>query len=252
MGETFTINLEHFQGPFDLLLFFIERDELDIHDIPIASITDDFLSYIKKMETLNIDLASEFVVVAATLCRIKAKMLLPRKHIDEEGQEIDPRKELVNRLLEYKKFKSILHEMRELEEIRSQKYTRGNVIHELQDIATRALVDVEMESVSLFKILKAFQRVMVRFENIQPRTIHEIANFKYDIDNQSPIIIAKLQANGGNKLGFEKIFEKCENRIHAIVVFLAILELLNTQRILITQGIGSNNFWIEWSQENQD
>ncbi|MEY2950383.1 MAG: hypothetical protein RLZZ248_1584 [Bacteroidota bacterium] len=252
MGETFTIKLEHFQGPFDLLLFFIERDELDIHDIPIASITDDFLSYIKKLETLNIDLASEFVVVAATLCRIKAKMLLPRKNIDEEGQEIDPREELVNRLLEYKKFKSILHEMRELEEKRAQKYTRGNVINELQDIATRALVDVEMESVSLFKILKAFQRVMVRFENIQPRTIHEIANFQYDIDNQSPIIIGMLQANEGKKLGFENIFEKCENRIHAIVVFLAILELLNTQTILITQGNGSNNFWIELSQENQD
>lgn len=252
MGETFTIKLEHFQGPFDLLLFFIERDELDIHDIPIASITDDFLSYIKKMETLNIDLASEFVVVAATLCRIKAKMLLPRKNIDEEGQEIDPREELVNRLLEYKKFKSILHEMRELEEKRAQKYTRGNVINELQDIATRALVDVEMESVSLFKILKAFQRVMVRLENIQPRTIHEIANFQYDIDNQSPIIIGMLQANEGKKLGFENIFEKCENRIHAIVVFLAILELLNTQTILITQGNGSNNFWIELSQENQD
>lgn len=252
MGETFTIKLEHFQGPFDLLLFFIERDELDIHDIPIASITDDFLSYIKKMETLNIDLASEFVVVAATLCRIKAKMLLPRKNIDEEGQEIDPREELVNRLLEYKKFKSILHEMRELEEKRAQKYTRGNVINELQDIATRALVDLEMESVSLFKILKAFQRVMVRFENIQPRTIHEIANFQYDIDNQSPIIIRMLQVNEGKKLGFENIFEKCENRIHAIVVFLAILELLNTQTILITQGNGSNNFWIELSQENQD
>jgi segregation and condensation protein A len=252
MGETFTIKLEHFEGPFDLLLFFIERDELDIHDIPIASITDDFLAYIKDMETLNIDLASEFVVVAATLCRIKAKMLLPRKSIDEEGQEIDPREELVNRLLEYKQYKSILQEMRELEEKRSQKYTRGNVINELQDIATRALVDVEMESVSLFKILKAFQRVMERFETTKPRAIHEIANFQYDIDNQSPLIINLLKNNGGKKLGFEKIFEKCENRIHAIVTFLAILELLNLQTIQIIQGEGYNNFWIELSQENQD
>ena len=135
---------------------------------------------------------------------------------------------------------------------RSQKYTRGNVIHELQDIATRALVDVEMESVSLFKILKAFQRVMERFENTQPRAIHEIANFQYDIDNQSPIIIGLLKANKGEKLGFEKIFEKCENRIHAIVTFLAILELLNLQTIRIIQGEGYNNFWIEMAQENQD
>lgn len=252
MGETFTIKLEHFEGPFDLLLFFIERDELDIHDIPISSITDDFLGFIKEMETLNIDLASEFVVVAATLCRIKAKMLIPRKNIDEEGQEIDPREELVNRLLEYKQYKSILQEMRDLEEKRSQKYTRGNVIYELQDIATRALVDVEMESVSLFKILKAFQRVMERFENTQPRAIHEIANFQYDIDNQSPLIIGLLKANKGEKIGFEKIFEKCENRIHAIVTFLAILELLNVQTIQIIQGEGSNNFWIELTQENHD
>ena len=102
MSATYTIKIPQFEGPFDLLLFFIERDELDINDIPIAIITDEFLSYIKMMESLNIDLASEFILVAATLMRIKAKMLIPRKPVDEEGNEIDPREELVLRLMEYK------------------------------------------------------------------------------------------------------------------------------------------------------
>ena len=117
MSRSYTIKLPQFEGPFDLLLFFIERDELDINNIPIAKITEDFLDYIRQMEAMNIDLASEFILVAATLCRIKAKMLIPRKPVDEEGNEIDPREELVARLLEYKKYKSVLEEMREMEEI---------------------------------------------------------------------------------------------------------------------------------------
>jgi len=120
MSATYTIKLPQFEGPFDLLLFFIERDELDINDIPIAKITDDFLTYIHQAEEMNIDLASEFVLVAATLCRIKAKMLIPRKEVDEEGNEIDPREELVQRLLEYKRYKSVLADMRKLEEQRSK------------------------------------------------------------------------------------------------------------------------------------
>ena len=118
--STYNINLPLFEGPFDLLLFFIERDELDIFNIPIAKITDDFLDYVRKMEALNIDLASEFILVAATLMRIKAKMLIPRKPIDEEGNEIDPREELVQRLLEYKRYKSVLEEMRQMEEKRTK------------------------------------------------------------------------------------------------------------------------------------
>jgi len=153
-ATTYTIKLDQFEGPFDLLLFFIERDELDIYNIPIATITDDFLEYIRQMEALNIDLASEFILVAATLMRIKAKMLIPRKPVDEEGNEIDPREELVQRLLEYKRYKSVLEEMREMESKRSKQADRGNITKELKVIATKALVDVELESLSLFKILK--------------------------------------------------------------------------------------------------
>ena len=102
----FEIKLPQFEGPFDLLLFFIERDEIDIHNIPISEITNDFLTYIHQFNELNIEVASEFILVAATLMRIKAKMLLPRPEIDEQGNEIDPRKDLVERLLLYKQFKA--------------------------------------------------------------------------------------------------------------------------------------------------
>src|SRR5215210_9575037 len=101
----YQIKLEQFEGPFDLLLFFIERDELDIYNIPITKITNDFLDFIHKTEKLNIELSSEFILFISTLMRIKAKMLLPRKELDAEGQEIDPRKELIEKILEYKRFK---------------------------------------------------------------------------------------------------------------------------------------------------
>ena len=101
--QGYTIKIQQFEGPFDLLLFFIERDELDVNNIPISKITEDFLNYIKELEKLNIDIASEFILVAATLMRIKAKLLIPRKEVDEEGNEIDPREELTQKLLEYKK-----------------------------------------------------------------------------------------------------------------------------------------------------
>ncbi len=247
MDNSYTIKLPQFEGPFDLLLFFIERDELDINDIPIARITDDFLAYIRQMEQMNIDLASEFILVAATLCRIKARMLLPRKPVDEEGNEIDPREELVQRLLEYKRFKSVLEEMREMEEQRGMQSRRGNVTAELQRIAAKALVDSEMESVTLFKLLRAFERVMERFEAAHPGSVHQIVQFSYTVEDQQAHIFSRVQH--GRRASFQDIFAECKNRIHAIVTFLALLELLNMQKISITAGLGYNNFWLEENTE---
>lgn len=243
MDATYTIKLPQFEGPFDLLLFFIERDELDINDIPISKITDDFLEYIRHMESMNIDLASEFILVAATLCRIKAKLLLPRKPLDEEGNEIDPREELVQRLLEYKRYKSVLDEMRIMEEKRSMQNDRGNISRELRQIATKALVDVELESVTLFGLLKAFERVMQRFEDKNPGTVHEIVQFSYTIEDQQQHIFTTIANN--TRASFQQVFSECRNRIHAIVTFLAMLELLNMEKIRITVGEGINNFWLE-------
>ena len=243
MSQTYKIEIEQFSGPFDLLLFFIERDELDINDIPIATITEDFLAYIKQMDALNIDLASEFILVAATLCRIKAKMLIPRKQVDEEGNEIDPREELINRLIEYKRYKSVIEELRTLEAERANKVLRGNTIKELEDIATKALVDSELESLNLFKLLKTFERVMARFEDrSSTKTVHKIQNYGYTIQGQQDYIFNIIERS--ERASFVDVFEKMENRIQAVVTFLGLLELLNLQQIGIVLGEGTNNFWL--------
>ncbi len=250
MTETFTIKLPAFEGPFDLLLFFIERDELDIYNIPIAKITGDFLEYLHRASEMNIDLASEFIVVAATLMRIKAKMLLPRKQIDEEGNEIDPRAELVDRLLEYKRYKSTLEELRKMEELRAFMNPRGYATEELKQFAQRALAEAEMESVSLFKLLKVFEKVMLRFdENKKTRLVHTVYSYNYTIQEQRSFLDEKIR--GGEKVNFEEIFIELDNRIHAIVTFLALLEMLNEQVIAIIQGEGLNNFWLTSHPEEQ-
>jgi len=250
MSATYTIKLAQFEGPFDLLLFFIERDELDIHDIPIAKITNDFLDYIHQLESLNIDLASEFILVAATLMRIKAKMLIPRKPVDEEGNEIDPREELVQRLLEYKRYKSVLEEMRTLEEERAMRSTRGGVSRELQQIANKALVDIELESITLFKLLKAFERVMARKEDNKQKAIHRVYSYNYSIQGQQIWMLTRIRH--GERCNFESLFGACKNRIHAIVTFLAMLELLNMQKIYCVPGLGTNNFWITVNEDMDD
>ncbi len=245
--DNYTIKIQQFEGPFDLLLFFIERDELDIHDIAIAQITNDFLQYIKQLEQLNIDVASEFILVAATLMRIKAKMLLPRKEIDEEGNEIDPRAELAQKLLEYRQYKAILDEMGELEDKRFFKHDRGNTSHELRAIAEKALVDVELESLTLYKLLQAYQQVMRRYEDDLNRPVHQIVKFEYTIEEQQGYLLHKIRV--AKKARFEDVFQGLENRIHAIVTFIALLELLNLAQIAIIQGEGTNNFWIVPAEE---
>lgn len=252
---TYNIKLPQFEGPFDLLLFFIERDELDIYDIPISEVTNDFLAYMREAASMDIDLASEFVLVAATLCRIKAKMLIPRKPVDEEGNEIDPREELVARLLEYKRYKSVLEELRHLETERGMRNYRGNISSELAQLATRALVDVELESVTLFKLLKAYERMMAQMvENANRPVVHEIAQFHHTVEEQLERIMKMVSATGFGKPrpSFTDIFSVCENRIHAIVTFLGLLELLNAREVRLIPGEGVNNFWLELPGEEEE
>lgn len=250
MSTTYTIKLPQFEGPFDLLLFFIERDELDIHDIPVSKITDDFLAYIRQMESLNIDLASEFILVAATLMRIKAKMLIPRKQIDEEGNEIDPREELVMRLLEYKRFKSVLEEMRTMEEDRSFRNARGNTSKELAQIATKALVDIELESLNLFKLMRAFERILLRLEDNNRKAVHRVYTYNHTVQGQQIYLLSRVKK--GVKTDFKSVFGKCENRVHAVITFLALLELLNMQKIECILGMGVNNFWLTVPDESNE
>lgn len=239
---TYEIKLPQFEGPFDLLLFFIERDELDIYNIPIARITKDFLDYIQQVSVMNIELASEFIVVAATLMRIKAKMLLPRKELDEKGQEIDPRLELVQQLLEYKRYKEVLDDLRLLEDERSKQFERGNVVSELKAVSQTWTGEAELHTLTLFKLLKAFEKVMRRMEEEKNKPVHKIISFPYTIEGQKEYVAGLIATE--HDVSFSRLFEGCVNRIHAIFTFLAILEMSQQKTVIIQSGMGFNNFWI--------
>tara|TARA_R110002012_G_scaffold252147_3_gene430904 strand:+ start:112991 stop:113737 length:747 start_codon:yes stop_codon:yes gene_type:complete len=240
---SFEIKLPLFEGPFDLLLFFIERDELDIYDIPISKITNDFLDYLKHLEQMNIEVASEFILVASTLMRIKAKMLLPRPQIDEEGNEIDPREELVRHLLEYKKYKSVLQELSEMERQMQEKEKRGNVKKEVRSLSEIINVEAELQNVDLYKLLRVFRDVMARYELEKNKPSHKVVQYPYTIEGQKEHIIGKLDRDG--RMAFTTFIEEKPEKIAVIFNFLAILELLQSALITITVGEGFNNFWLE-------
>ena len=240
--ENFEVRLPLFEGPFDLLLFFIERDELDIYDIPISKITDEFLSYLRHLETLNVDVASEFILVAATLMRIKSKMLLPRPQIDEAGNEIDPREELVKHLLEYKKYKSVIEHFTKMEETELMKEKRGNILKELKSLAENSNVEAELQDVDLFKLLTVFEKVLKRQEEEKNRPVHQVIQYPYTIEGQKEFIYGELSTKG--RLSFSDIMERQPTRIGLIFNFLAILEMLAMGDLNIQIGEGFNNFWI--------
>jgi segregation and condensation protein A len=242
-NESFEIELPLFKGPFDLLLFFIERDELDIYDIPISKITNDFLSYLHHLEKMNIEVASEFILVAATLMRVKAKMLLPRPEVDAQGNEVDPREELVAHLLEYKKYKSVIGELSSLEESSLQREKRGNVLKELKQLAEINDVEAELQDLDLYKLLKVFERVIVRFEAEKNKPIHKVVQYPYSIEEKKEYILRKV--NSISKVSFLDVLKESNEKIEVIYSFLAILELLQLHFITIYLGEGFNNFWIE-------
>jgi segregation and condensation protein A len=239
---SFEIKLQQFEGPFDLLLFFIERDELDIYDIPISTITNDFLAYIHQLNELNMEVASEFILVAATLMRIKAKMLLPRKELDEAGNEIDPRADLVNRLLEYKRYKSVLEAMADLEAGQLWRERRGNALHELAELQQQLGAEQELEQLNLYQLLKTFQKVLQRFDERENEPRHVVVRYPYTIEAQKEVVIHRVQTDG--KLPFEQLFSEFKDRMQAIFTFLAILELLQLQLIDIKLGMGYNSFFL--------
>jgi len=229
MQSSYTVRLEHFEGPFDLLLYFIQRDELDINDIDISKLTEDFLGYIRKLEELDLDVASEFILVAATLMRIKAKMLIPRKR----------------RLLEYKQYKDVIDDFKGLEKERAQKVLRGNVASEMKILAKEALIDVELESLTTYKLFNAFRSVLEKYKNREDKYVHQIVKYPYTLKDQQAFLRSTLA--DGREYNFEEIFSQLDNRMHAIVTFLALLELVNAQMIDFTERIGANNFYIKIS-----
>jgi segregation and condensation protein A len=240
--ESFEVHLPLFEGPFDLLLFFIERDELDIYDIPISKITDEFLSYLRHLETLNVDVASEFILVAATLMRIKSKMLLPRPQIDEAGNEIDPRDELVKHLLEYKKYKSVIEHFNNMESVELMKEKRGNIAKELRALAENSNVESELQDVDLFKLLTVLEKVLKRHEEDKNRPVHQVIQYPYTVEGQKEYIFGEVASKG--RISFLDLFQQQPTRIALIFNFLAVLEMLALGDLSIQIGEGFNNFWI--------
>lgn len=248
--ETYSIKLEQFEGPFDLLLFFIERDEIDIQNIPIFSITSEFLAYIKQLEELNIEMASEFILFASTLIRIKARMLIPRKEIDSDGNEIDPRKELIDKILEYKRFKEAAEEMKLMEANRLLTFKRGNAIAELSEVGEIMSEGTEIQSVTLFKLFQSYEKVMKKMNDRLSKPEHVVVKYNYSMEGQREFLMDWTKREG--KIAFEAIFQSCETRIHAIFNFLALLELTQQKFLTVLIGEGRNNFILEWNNEREE
>lgn len=242
---SYKIKLPQFEGPFDLLLFFIERDELDIYNIPIARITDDFLDYIHHHHSLDIELASEFILFVSTLMRIKARMLLPRKEVDEMGNEIDPRQELVDKILEYKRYKQAAMEMASMEAERLLRQKRGNIQKELAVIGEVVSEGTEVQTLTLFKLMKTFERVMQRLKERQNKPQHVVFRYNYTMEGSREFMLDIARRE--KTLAFGKIFDHCRDRIHAIFLFLSLLELVQQRYLSILTGEGRNNFIIEYA-----
>jgi len=245
--ESYQIKLPQFEGPFDLLLFFIERDELDIYNIPITRIINDFLDFIHSQETLNIELSSEFILFVSTLMRVKAKMLLPRKELNKDGLEIDPRQELVDKLLEYKRYKEASVQLIEMEAMRMLMVKRGNLQKELSGLGEESGEGTEIQAITMFKLMKVFEKVMQRVYDRNNKPVHTVVRYNYTMEESRESI---LELTGREKtVSFDAIFENCYDRIHAIFLFLSMLELVQMKYMSIMVGEGRNNFIVEWNED---
>jgi segregation and condensation protein A len=231
------VTLEKFQGPLDLLLHLIARDEIDIRDIPIAHITQQFLHYLEMMRLLDLEVSGEFLVMAATLMRIKARLLLPTEE-PPEGDELDPREELVRRLLEYKQYKEVAGTLRDKEQKRSLIYERGQIP---ADSETGPL---PLASVTLFDLLDALDRVLTRMPE---RNVIEMEAEQYDVEEKMALVAGMVRDS--QRLAFDRVLSDCRSRMEVIVTFLALLELLRMGRVIISQRQPFGDIWLELPAE---
>tara|TARA_Y100000768_G_scaffold376179_1_gene347920 strand:+ start:59 stop:787 length:729 start_codon:yes stop_codon:yes gene_type:complete len=215
----YQIQLDNFEGPIDLLLYFIRRDELDIYDIPISNITKEFVETVDKWEKMRLNVAGEFIVMASTLMRIKAKLLLPRPELDDDGEIIDPRTELVKQLVEYKRYKNAAEILKNLRKDHSQKFTRQlePLIHiDESDNKQNLVLDA-----TLFDLARYFKSAM---DSMPVVTQFELNREPVKLEEQKKFIFKYFDGDG--KLKFSTILDKLETRMEVVVTFLAILDLV--------------------------
>lgn len=249
MSYTYQIKLPQFEGPFDLLLFFIERDELDIYNIPIHKLTEEFLAYIRQLEALNIELASEFILFVSTLMRIKARTLLPRREVDALGNEIDPRQELIDKILEYKRYKEASVSMAVMEAERQMLYRRAAARSELSSLGEAYSEGTEIQTVTMYKLVQALERVMRRFRERHDKPQHVVVKYNYSQEGQREYLVDRIARE--TRASFEHVFAECTDRIHAIFTFLAVLELVQARYMSLLIGTGRNNFILEWNANRE-
>ena len=226
---TYNIQLEKFEGPLDLLLYFIRRDELDIYDIPISKITEDFIETINEWKRLNMLVAGEFIVMASTLMRIKARMMIPRVELDEDGDIIDPRTELMQQLIDYKRFRNAADLLNNMAEERSQYYTR-KLDMQIKDDEDENL-DSFFKDVSLFDLAKLFKNAMDSRPVLSP---FELNKEPIKLEQQKELILGYFDGDG--KLSFNNLLGFLKSRMEVIVTFLAILDLVKEGTCTVHQA----------------
>jgi segregation and condensation protein A len=245
----YNVKIDAFEGPLDLLLHLINSLEVDIYDIPMAQITEQYLLYVHTMKNLQLDVASEYLVMAATLLAIKSKMLLPKHDegiVDEdiEFEEEDPRDELVERLVEYRKFKEAANELKAREEERGQVFTKPpSDLTEYTDEADLKNTEIQ---VSLYDILGAFHKLLRR-KKIQRPIQTRITKQEISIEKRMDEIISSLR-NVKERTPFTALFPS-DDKEHLVVTFLAVLELMKRKQIVVDQEDNFSEIFVESSEE---
>ena len=216
---SYKIHIKNFEGPLDLLIYFIRRDEIDIYDIPIAKITKDFIDVIEQWKRLNMLVAGDFIVMASTLMRVKAKMLIPRPDLDEDGIAIDPREELMNQLIEYSRFKNAAEILKEMNFENS--FFTPRQFEQLIKTDKEDQIKVALNDISLFDLAKSFKKLM---ENKPVISQFELSKEPVKLENQKTLILKNFDKNG--RISFNFLITKIKTKLEIVVTFLAILDLI--------------------------
>ncbi|HOJ07054.1 MAG: segregation/condensation protein A [Ignavibacteriota bacterium] len=232
----YKIKLDQFEGPLDLLLFFIKRDELNIYDIPISRITSEFLEYVNLIKLMDLEVAGDFILMASTLMHIKVRMLLPRE-VDEKGDEIDPRADLIKALLEYKKYKEVAEDLTFLESNQRKLNFRGYFSAD-EKIAPPEY-DILLKNISVYDLAKAFKKAI---DGVKPQVVHEIKKINISIDDQIRYILDRILEKG--EIHFLSLVHGMKEKIRIVITFIALLELTKIEKIGIRESPEFNDFVI--------
>lgn len=236
---SYRVNLQNFEGPLDLLLYLIRKNEVDLFNIPIAEITRQYLEYLEIIQLLDLESAADYILLAATLIRIKAKMLLPKPPVEVDEEEEDPRDELVRRLLEYQRFKDVAIQMKDYEELGRSRFPRHYFDYDFIDEEKSA--QLAAGTFTLFDLMGVFREVLRKM----PAEIHHnVEQIPTTTEAQAEYILAQLDANEGQIL-FYAMIEKLKNRIVLIVTFLGLLELIRRGEVVVTQSSVFGEIWIK-------